>query len=197
MIDGVASLMTSIFQVDASGEWDHQRGSNWLQGAAPWYRAYETGDGRFLTVGPLEPKFYELLLARLGLDPGDWPQHDRQRWPALTERLEEVFRSRTLSEWNASLEGTDVCYAPALTLDEVVEHPHLAARSVFVEHEGATQPAPVPRFGRTPGSIASPPPWPGQHSLEVLRELGVDPERSSALVGGGAVAQLATEEERA
>jgi alpha-methylacyl-CoA racemase len=197
MIDGVASLMASIFQVDAMGEWDRERGSNWLQGAAPWYRAYETADGRYLTVGPLEPQFYAQLLARLDLDLAEWPQWDRARWPELLARLTEIFRSRTLADWCAELEGTDVCFAPALTMDEVVSHPHLAAREVYVNHDGVTQPAPVPRFERTPGSISAPPPWPGEHTLEVLSDLGIDAEACRELVRDGSAAQLNQVKERA
>jgi alpha-methylacyl-CoA racemase len=193
MLDGVASLLTSIFQLDAMGQWDHERGTNWLQGAAPWYRAYETADGRYVTVGALEPQFYALLLGRLGLDPADWPQWDRERWPALTARLAELFASRSLATWTAELEGSDACFAPVLRLDEVASHPHVAARGTYVEHDGVTQPAPVPRFERTPGAIASSPPWAGEHTLEILAELGIGAARSAALVRAGAVAQPATE----
>jgi alpha-methylacyl-CoA racemase len=196
MIDGVASLMTSIFQLDAIGAWERDRGANWLQGAAPWYRSYETADGRYLTVGSLEPQFYRLLLSQLALDPDEWPQWDRGRWPALTERLAALFATRPLADWCAALEGTDVCFAPALTMDEVIGHPHLAARQVYVEHDGLTQPAAVPRFDRTPGAISRPPPWPGEHTLEVLAELGFDGERCADLERDGAAAQLADVQER-
>jgi len=188
MIDGVAALMTSIFQAHAMGLWNPVRGANWLQGAAPWYRSYETADGRFVTVGPLEAKFYALLLERVGLDPAEFPQWDRARWPELSARLADIFASRNVSDWAAELEGTDVCFAPALRLDEVAEHPHLAARQVFVEHSGVTQPAPVPRFERTPGAIASPPPWPGEHTREILADLGVADHVHAALVRDGVAA---------
>ena len=194
MIDGVASLMASIFQVDAMGEWSHERGANWLQGAAPWYRAYETADGRYVTVGPLESKFYNLLLERLGLEPSDWPQWDRARWRELAIRLEDVFASHTLAHWSEELEGTDVCFAPALRLEELTEHPHLAAREVYVDYRGVTQPAPVPRFGRTPGAIASPPPWPGEHTIDILRDLGLHADRRDVLVRDGTAARPSTEE---
>jgi len=197
MIDGVAALMTSIFQVDSMGQWDRERGSNWLQGAAPWYRSYETADGRYLTVGSLEPQFYALLLGRLGLDAAEWPQWDRERWPLLTARVAELFKTRTLAEWCGELEGTDACFAPALTMDEVTAHPHLGAREVYVEVEGVTQPAPVPRFERTPGAISSPPPWPGEHTLDVLAELGFDAGACAALVRDGAAAQLSNVQEHA
>jgi alpha-methylacyl-CoA racemase len=194
MIDGVASLLTSIFQLEAMDEWDPERGANWLQGAAPWYRAYETADGRYVTVGTLEPQFYDLLLRRLEFDPDEWPQWDRELWPALSAQLENRFASRSLAQWSAELEGTDACFAPALRIDEVAEHPHLAARQTYVEYEGVTQPAPVPRFERTPGAIASPPPWAGEHTIEILTELGIAESRRNSLVRAGAAAQLTTEE---
>ncbi|NLT06465.1 MAG: CoA transferase [Solirubrobacterales bacterium] len=196
MIDGVAALMASIFQVDHQGLWSRERGANWLQGAAPWYRAYATADDRYVTVGPLEAKFYGQLLDRLGLDAADWPQWDTDRWPALAELLAARFAERTLAEWTAELEGTDVCFAPALEYDEVTEHPHLAARAVYVERDGAVQPAPAPRFARTPGAIASPPPWPGQHTAELLAELGVGGDRRAALYASGAARDTTTEEPR-
>jgi alpha-methylacyl-CoA racemase len=197
MIDGVASLMASIFQVAAMGQWNPERGSNWLQGAAPWYRSYETSDGRYVTVGSLEPQFYALLLERLGLAAAEWPQWDRDQWPLLTERLAELFASRSLADWCKELEGTDACFAPALTMDEVIDHPHLAARDVYVEYEGVTQPAPAPRFERTPGAIAAPPPWPGEHTVAVLAELDIDADRSAALISDRVAVQLATLEEHA
>ena len=172
MVDGVASLLAIVCQLDAQGAWSRERGENWLDGASPWYRAYETADGRFVTVAALEAKFYSLLLERLGLDEADWPQWDRARWPALTERLTELFAQRTLDEWRAELEGTDVCFAPALRVDEAARHPQVAARGTYIGDGGVLQPAPVPRFGRTPGAIQGPPPMPGQHTEEVLGELG-------------------------
>jgi alpha-methylacyl-CoA racemase len=197
MVDGVASLMASIFQVDAMGEWSGARGANWLQGAAPWYRAYETADGRYVTVGSLEAKFYALLLDRLGLAVADWPQWDRSRWPALAERLAALFATRTLADWTAELEGTDACFAPALRLDEVLTHPHLEARSVFVEVDGIVQPAPVPRFARTPGAIARPPVAAGDHTLELLEEAGFDAPGRTAILASGAAVQGQRTKERA
>jgi alpha-methylacyl-CoA racemase len=182
MIDGIASLMTSIYQLRAGGDWSDAREEHWVQGAAPWYRAYATADERFVTVGPLEAKFYALLLERLGLDPVQWPQWERERWPALAAVMEERFAARTLAEWQTELEGTDVCFAPALSTGEAVEHPHMAARGTYVTVDGVAQPAPVPRFSRTPGAIAGPPPWPGEQTREVLAEIGVEPEELEALL---------------
>jgi alpha-methylacyl-CoA racemase len=172
MVDGVATLLASICQIDALGEWSRDRASNWLDGAAPWYGSYRTADGRFVTIGSLEGKFYTLLLDRMGLDEAEWPQWDKGRWPALRARLEELFAQRTLDEWRAELEGSDVCFAPALRIDEAASHPHVAARGLYVERDGVLQPAPSPRFGRTPGAIRRPPPLPGEHGDEILAELG-------------------------
>ena len=171
MVDGVASLLAIVCQLQAQGAWSQERGKNWLDGASPWYRAYATSDGRFVTVAALEPKFYSVLLERLGLDEKDWPQWDRGRWDALTARMAQLFSQRTLDEWRAELEGTDVCFAPALRVDEATRHPQLAKRETYVAPDGVVQPAPVPRFGRTPGAIQGPPPTPGEHTEEVLAEL--------------------------
>lgn len=172
MVDGVASLLSSVCMLDAMGLWSRERGGNWLDGSAPWYRAYRTADGRYVTVGALEPQFYALLLQQCGLDAAEWPEWDTARWPALGERLEAVFATRTLAEWSELLEGSDVCFAPALRIDEAAAHPHLAARGTYVERHGLVQPGPVPRFSRTPGAIRRPPPWPGQDTAEVLAEAG-------------------------
>jgi alpha-methylacyl-CoA racemase len=173
MVDGVAALMASLCQLDAQGLWSRERGTNWLDGAAPWYRAYRTSDGRFVTVAALEPRFYALLLDALGLDAADWPQWDQQRWPQQRAQLAELFARRTLQEWNELLEGTDVCFAPALRVDEAASHPHVAARRTYVEYDEVLQPAPAPRFSRTPGAIQGPPPLPGEHTDEILDKLGL------------------------
>jgi alpha-methylacyl-CoA racemase len=176
MLDGVATLLASLCQLDAQGQWSRERGDNWLDGAAPWYRSYRTADGRFVTVGALEAKFYSLLLERLGLDEARWPQWERARWPQLHARMEEIFAGRSLEDWRVALEGTDACFAPALRVDEAATHPHVAARATYVTVDGVLQPAPSPRFDRTPGAIQGPPPLPGEHSEEILAELGRRPE---------------------
>jgi alpha-methylacyl-CoA racemase len=173
MVDGVASLLASLCQLDAQGLWSRDRGTNWLDGAAPWYQAYRTGDARFVTVAALEPKFYALLLDALGLDAADWPQWDRRRWPQQRAQLAELFAQRTLQEWSELLEGTDVCFAPAMRVDEAASHPHVAARRTYVERDDVLQPAPAPRFSRTPGAIQGPPPLPGEHTDEILDKLGL------------------------
>ena len=171
MVDGVASLLASLCQLDGQGLWSRERGTNWLDGAAPWYRAYRTSDGRFVTVAALESRFYALLLEKLGLDAGEWPQWDPARWPEQSAQLTGIFAQRTLQDWRELLEGTDVCFAPALRVDEAASHPHVAARGTFLELDGVLQPAPAPRFSRTPGAIQGPPPVPGAHTDEILAEL--------------------------
>jgi alpha-methylacyl-CoA racemase len=171
MVDGVASLLASICGLDALGRWSRERGRNWLDGAAPWYRPYRTSDGQWVTIGALEPQFYDGLLRRLGVDPREWPQWDDAKWPQLHRRLETVFAASTAAEWRELLEDTDACFAPALRIDEAVNHPHLAARGTYVVRGGVVQPAPVPRFARTPGEISGPSPKAGQDTHEVLAEL--------------------------
>ena len=142
-----------------------------------------TADGRHVTLGALEPQFYALALDRLGLDAQQWPQWDRLRWPSLRTELERRFASRTAAEAQQLLEGTDACFAVALRIDEAAAHPHLAARSTYIERDGVLQPAPVPRFSRTPGAVRSAPPENGEHTAEVLAEMW---ERPSTSVSGAA-----------
>jgi alpha-methylacyl-CoA racemase len=158
MVDGIAFLSSIFHSMLAAGSWSEDRESNLLDGGAHFYRAYETADGRFLAVGAIEPQFYAELLDRLGLDAAAWPQHDRARWPELRERLAGLIRAHTLEEWTRRFEGSDACVARANTLAEAGRDPHLAARRTFVEAFGVNQPAPAPRFSRTPGAIAGPPP---------------------------------------
>jgi alpha-methylacyl-CoA racemase len=158
MVDGAALLSATFHSLLAAGAWSEQREANLLDGGAHFYRVYECADGRFISVGAIEPQFYAELLDRLGLDPAEWPQHDRDRWPELRERLAGVWRSRPLAEWVGVFAGSDTCVAPVNRLSEAPDDPHLAARGTFVERFGVRQPAPAPRFSRTPGTIASGPP---------------------------------------
>jgi alpha-methylacyl-CoA racemase len=171
MVDGVASLMHFAWQERAIGRWTPGRGSNWLQGAAHWYRAYATADGTFVAVGALEEKFYEALLERLGLDPAAWPQWDRDRWATLSGVLASIFASRTAEDWERDLAGADVCFARVRSLDDVLDDPHMAARGSHVERDGLPQAGVVPRFDRTPGGLGRPAPWPGEHDAELRAEL--------------------------
>ena len=150
MVDGAASLMTYVFAALASGAWSDRRGENVMDGeTAPWYGIYETADGLYVSIASAEPEFYAELLRRTGLAEEAPNQTDRRGWPALRARLTEIFLSKSRAEWCAIMEGSDVCFAPVLTLPEAAAHPHNRARGVFIEVEGVVQPAPAPRFSRT------------------------------------------------
>ena len=155
--------------------WVGDRGSNLFDGGAPFYAVYECADGRSLSVAPIEPHFYALLLGGLGLADADLPdQYDRERWPELRARLADVIRTKSRDEWVAVFDGTDACVAPVLSLTQAPQHPHLKARATFGEAFGIRQPAVAPRLSHTPGTIAGPPPEPGTHTETVLTEWGLD-----------------------
>jgi alpha-methylacyl-CoA racemase len=188
MVDGAALLTAQLHELLAAGRWTDRRGANLLDGAAPFYAVYETADGRHLAVGALEPQFWAELLHRVGLDPDDLPaQHDRTGWPVLRRRLAERFRTRTRDEWCALLEGTDACVAPVLSLLEAPAHPHNQARATFVEVAGVTQPAPAPRFGRTPCARPTPPPS-GDTPEQALAAWGLPRDRITRLRATGVIA---------
>ena len=154
MCDGAASLMSMFFDLTAMGRWTEGRESNFLDGGAHFYGVYECGCGKFISIGSIEPQFYALLRERAGLSESCFDaQMDRKAWPELRQRLTDVFRTRSREEWCQIMEGTDVCFAPVLTMAEAPMHPHMAARKIFVDRHGVTQPAPAPRFSRTPSAI--------------------------------------------
>lgn len=189
MVDGAASLMTMTWSFKAMGMWTSERGTNMLDTGAHFYDTYETSDAKYVSIGSIEPQFYAELLRLTGLEGEDLPsQHDKSQWPALKERFAAVFRTKTRDEWCALMEHSDVCFAPVLTMDEAPHHPHIAERGTFTEVAGITQPAPAPRFSRTPGSIERPPPHAGQHSDEILAAAGLSEERIAELKASGAVA---------
>ena len=196
MVDGSAVLMTMMWAFKAMGIWSDERGTNMLDTAAHFYDTYECSDGQFVSIGSIEPQFYLQLLEHTGLaklyeEAGDELPHqmDRARWPELKARLTEIFLTRTRDEWCSTMEGTDICFAPVLTMDEATRHPHNVERGTFVEVAGVTQPAPAPRFERTPAEIQRPPAHTGQHTDEILSEwLGADAERITALRTAGTVA---------
>jgi len=189
MVDGAASLMTMTWSFRAMGMWEDERGTNMLDTGAHFYDTYETADGKFVSIGSIEPQFYAELLRLTGLEGTDLPwQHDKSRWPALKERFAEIFRRKTRDEWCELMEGTDVCFAPVLAMPEAPHHPHIAARGTFTEVAGITQPAPAPRFSRTPGSIDRPPPHAGQHTDEILAEWGLSTDRIAELRAADAIA---------
>lgn len=175
IVDGVAALMSSVWGMRARGSWSGERGTNLLDTGAPFYDVYETSDGRFVAIGPVEPAFYDELLARVGVASDDVPPRgDRSQWTALRERLDAVFRSRSRDEWCSILEGTDACFAPVLSMDEAAEHPHVKERATIITADGIQQPAPAPRFSRTPGATSGPPVAVGHDTRRLLLECGFD-----------------------
>jgi alpha-methylacyl-CoA racemase len=187
MVDGSALLTTFVYGMRAAGMWRDERGTNLLDGGAPFYDTYETADGRHVAVGALEPQFYAELLNRLGLDGEDLPpQMDVAGWPVLRARFAEVFKKRTRDEWAAEFEGTDACVAAVLTPGEAPGHRHNAARGTFADVGGVVQPAPAPRFSRTPSAVPRPPVAPGSHTEEVLVAAGFTPGEIATLRGRGA-----------
>jgi len=190
MVDGAAALMAMFHGMRQMGFWSDERGANLLDTGAHFYEVYETSDGKHVSIGSIEPQFYAQLLEKTGLAGETLPhQMDRAHWPELKRRLAEVFRTKTRDEWCAIMEGSDVCFAPVLSLAEAPEHPHVKARSTFVEVAGALQPAPAPRFSRTPCRIARPPAHAGQHTDEALRDWGFSDEELEGLRADEAIAQ--------
>jgi alpha-methylacyl-CoA racemase len=188
MVDGSASLMTLVYGLHAAGYWKDDRGTNRLDSGAPWYGVYETRDGGWLSIGANEARFWRNTLHLLGLDEAQMPdQHDRAHWPQMRAQLAAVIRTRTRDEWCALAQGNDVCFAPVLSLSEAPHHPHLRTRGTFVQVDGLTQPAPAPRFSRTHATIQGPPPNPGQHTDEALRDWGFTPGEVAALRSTGAI----------
>ncbi len=190
MVDGAASLMTAIYGLKAAGVWSGGRGENILDTGAHYYEVYETSDGKYVAVGSIEPKFYEELLELSGLKGQELPhQNDRNAWPAMKERLTRIFKSKTRDEWCRIMEGSDVCFAPVLSMEEAPQHPHNRHRGTFVEVEGVVQPGPAPRFSRTPGRIQRPPASPGEHTEEALRDWGFSSADLDKLRAQGAITQ--------
>jgi alpha-methylacyl-CoA racemase len=190
MVEGAALLATPFYGYVQTGAWSTERGMNIVDSGAPFYDVYETSDGRWLSVAAMEPRFYAALLALLGLDPAELSdQHDRESWPAMKERFAAVIATRTRDDWCAAAEGVEACVAPVLGVDEVEDDPHLAAREAFVRHNGILQPAPAPRFSRTPTALSLPPPLPGEHTAEALEDWGFDAAQIAELQQRGAVAE--------
>lgn len=173
MTDGAASLASMFYGMRAMGIWTDDRQANLLDGGAHFYDTYECKDGKWVSIGSIEPQFYALLLEKAGLDDEQFKQQmSREAWPELKEKLTAVLKTKTRDEWCDLMEGTDVCFAPVLSMAEAPEHPHNKARKTFVEIEGVVQPAPAPRFSKTPGEIQGLPPGQGQHTDEILKDWG-------------------------
>jgi alpha-methylacyl-CoA racemase len=175
MTEGAAQLGSVIWGLLAGGHWKEQRGSNLLDGGAPWYDTYETRDGQYMAIGPIESRFYAQMLEILGLSNADLPnQHDRAGWPRLREAFTAAFLGRTREQWVAAFEGSDACVAPVLGLVEAARHPHGVARGSFIEVDGVVQPVPAPRFLGTPSAQPQPAPERGEHGGDALRDWGFD-----------------------
>ena len=182
MVDGAALLMTMMHGFRHAGFWKDERGTNMLDTGSHFYDTYETADGEYVSIGSIEPQFYKELLRLTGLEDEELPrQMERSSWAPLARRLTEIFKSKTRDEWCEIMEGTDVCFAPVLSMGEAYEHPHNIARGTFVEVAGQPQPGPAPRFSRTPAEISRPPCHAGQHTDEALAEWGFSAEDISRL----------------
>ena len=192
MVDGTAVLMSMFWAFRSIGMHDeHARGTNLLDTGAHFYDVYRCSDGEYISIGSIEPQFYAELLRLTGLESDEQfaKQMDRTEWPALKNRLTELFAQRTRAEWCELMEATDVCFAPVLTMSEAAEHPHNVERGTFVDIAGTLQPAPAPRFSRTAPEVARPPAHAGAHTVEVLADWGVDRERIDAWSSSGGVKQ--------
>ncbi len=188
MVDGAASLMAAIYGLRAAGRWTDQRGDNILDTGAHYYNVYETSDGKHVAVGSIEPKFYAELLRLSGLANQELPrQNDKISWPALTDKLAAIFKTKTREEWCKIMEGSEVCFAPVLSMQEAPQHPHNQLRETFVDMDGVVQPAPAPRFSRTPSAIQRPPAAPGEHTEAALRDWGFSAADLEQLRQSGAI----------
>jgi alpha-methylacyl-CoA racemase len=189
MVDGALSLMTSIYGMKAAGIQSDKRAENILDSGAHFYNVYETSDGKYVSIGSIEKKFYEELLEKLELDPATLPkQMDRSQWPAMKEKMVAIFRTKTRDEWCRIMENTDICFAPVLTLEEAPRYHHNRERNAFVEVAGQLHPAPAPRFSRTPSSIKGPAPRAGANTDAALAAWGIDNAQLARLRDTGAIA---------
>jgi alpha-methylacyl-CoA racemase len=187
MVDGAALMLTPFYGARASGFWG-ERGTNLLDTGAPFYDVYETSDGKFISLGSLEPQFFAELVGKLGIDVEPSAQMDRRGWDAMRERFAALFKTKTRDEWDAILRGTDACYAPVLTMSEAVNDEHIKARQTIITRNEVEQPAPAPRFSRTAPEVQRDAPWPGQHTDDALRDWGVDGSEIEKLRESGAIA---------
>jgi len=188
MVDGAASLMAMFYTMGAGGAFKAQRGTNLLDGGAHFYDTYETKDGEYICIGSIEPQFYALLVEKAGLDAKRFAaQMDASRWPEYKQELMEVFRSKTQAEWCEIMEGTDVCFAPVLSIFDAPAHAHNKARNTFVEVDGVVQPAPSPRFSRTTATVSHGARAPGADTEAVLLDSGFSQDDVAALRSTGVI----------
>ncbi len=182
MVDGAASLMNMFFGLYAAGGWSNNKGTNLLDGGAHFYDTYETSDNKWISIGSIEPQFYALLLKHAEIEDPDFAnQMDMTKWPELKEKTAKIFKTKTRDEWCNIMEGTDICFAPVLNFDEAISHPHNVERKTFVKVDDVVQAAPAPRFSRTAPEIQGPPPSPGQHNEEALKDWGFSGDEIEAL----------------
>jgi alpha-methylacyl-CoA racemase len=182
MTDGTASLLSGFYGMMAMGMWTTDRYKNRLDGGAFYYGSYECADGKHISLGSLEPQFYELLLEKCGIEDESFDEQlDQEAWPLKRQKMEAIFKTKTRNQWCEILEGTDVCFAPVLDLEEAPDHPHNKERETFVNFEGITQPAPAPRFSRTQGTIQSSANLTGENSEEILEKWGFTNDQISDL----------------
>jgi alpha-methylacyl-CoA racemase len=188
MIDGAATLMASTFAANQVGFWTDERGTNLLDSGAHFYEVYETADGKYISLGSIEPQFYAALLEKLGDDAKHFEQQfDAPNWPAMKEKMAAIIKRKTRDEWDQVFAGANACYAPVLSMSEVRHHPHHQARGTFIDDGEVWQPAPAPRFSRTQAEISRGAATIGQHSEEILREFGFTTEQVAGLLESGAI----------
>lgn len=188
MTDGSAVLMTMIYGMNAMGGWG-DRGTNFIDGGAHFYDTYETKDGKYVSLGSIEPQFYAQMLELTGLAKEDNlpDQNDRTKWGEMKDKLTTIFKTKTRDEWCEIMDGTDVCFGPVLSMDEAPKHPHNIAQGTFTEVAGVVQPAPAPKFSRTKSEVKMPPPHAGQHTDEALSDWGFSADEIAKLKEAGAV----------
>jgi alpha-methylacyl-CoA racemase len=175
MVDGASSLMSMTYALVAGNQWSDRRSTNLLDGGAPWYATYACADGKYIAIGALEAKFFREFMSVAGIDPARFPNHmDSRCWPEMRATLAQVFRTKTREEWTRLVGERDCCVAPVLSMSEAPHHPHMRARATFVERDGVPQPAPAPRFSRTPGSIRRGAPHRNEGGAQVLADWGVE-----------------------
>ncbi|WP_439814651.1 CaiB/BaiF CoA transferase family protein [Zavarzinia sp. CC-PAN008] len=189
MVDGAAVLGTFAYGAHKAGTWKDERGANVIDSGAHFYDTYETKDGRYISIGSIEPQFYEELIRLANLDRETYkPQMDRAQWPVLKEKIAAVFKEKTRDEWCAIMENSDVCFAPVLSPFEAPNHPHNVHRGTFIEVDGVVQPGPAPRFSRTTPEVRGPAPLPGEHTDAALGEWGFSADEVARLKASGAIA---------
>lgn len=187
MIDGITSLLASYYGSSAAGQWVHQRESNVLDGGAPFYCLYETADGRYISIAAIEPKFFAALCDGLEINLSDMPeQYDREGWPEMRRQFESVFATKTAAEWDSIMKDREACFGQVLSFEEARQHPHMKSRSVVVESDGIPQPAPAPRFSRTPSAIQASPSPDGADTDAILDAWGFDTQTRNKFRASGA-----------